>query len=110
MMVMMVGRSGKPTGAVTRESHSIGMIIDIASRGRLSLPNLLIAPHAPVFPPFDGTNLSAIAATEQGYREFWSQIIAMADLAAEMFSGYPPFVPRRCGWSSRTRAKPCRRQ
>jgi hypothetical protein len=94
-MVMMVGRSGKPTGAVTRESHSIGLVIDIASRGRLAVPNLLIAPHAPVFPPFDGTNLSAIAATEQGYREFWSQIVAMADLAAEMFSRYPAFVPRR---------------
>ena len=92
-MVMMVGRSGKPTGAVTRESHSVGVIIDIASRGRLAVPNLLIAPHAPVFPPFDGTNLSAIAATEQGYREFWSQIVAMADLAAEMFSRYPAFVP-----------------
>ncbi len=94
-MVMMVGRSGKPTGAVTRESHSVGVIIDIASRGRLAVPNLLIAPHAPVFPPFDGTNLSAIAATERGYREFWSQIVAMADLAAEMFSRYPAFVPRR---------------
>jgi hypothetical protein len=94
-MVMMVGRSGKPTGAVTRESHSIGVIIDIASRGRLAVPSLLIAPHAPVFPPFDGTNLAAIAATEQGYREFWSQILAMADLAAEMFPQYPAFVPSR---------------
>ena len=102
-MVMMVGRSGKPTGAVTRESHSVGVIIDIASRGRLAVPNLLIAPHAPVFPPFDGTNLSAIAATEQGYREFWSQIVAMADLAGEMFSRYPAFVPRRATGVSVTR-------
>jgi hypothetical protein len=102
-MVMMVGRSGKPTGAVTRESHSIGVIIDIASRGRLPVPSLLIAPHASVFPPFDGTNLSAIAATEQEYREFWSQIVAMADLAAEMFSRYPAFVPQRATGVSLTR-------
>jgi hypothetical protein len=94
-MVMMVGRFGKPTGAVTRGTHSLAVIVDAASRGRLPTGNLLIAPHAPVFPSYDGTNLDAVAASEQGYREFWSQTMAMAELARDMFEGYPAFAPRR---------------
>jgi hypothetical protein len=94
-MVMMVGRFGKPTGAVTRGTHSLAVIVDAASRGRLPTGNLLIAPHAPVFPSYDGTNLEAVAASEQGYREFWSQTMAMAELARDMFAGYPAFAPRR---------------
>jgi hypothetical protein len=94
-MVMMVGRFGKPTGAVTRGTHSLAVIVEAASRGRLPIRNLVIAPHAPVFPSYDGTNLDAVAASEQGYREFWSQTMAMAELARDMFEGYPAFEPRR---------------
>ena len=94
-MVMMAGRFGKPTGAVTRGTHSLAVIVDAASRGRLPIRNLVIAPHAPVFPSYDGTNLGAVAASERGYREFWSQTMAMAELAGDMFEGYPAFAPRR---------------
>jgi hypothetical protein len=94
-MVMMAGRFGKPTGAVTRGTHSLAVIVDAASRGRLPIRNLVIAPHAPVFPSYDGANLDAVAASEQGYREFWSQTMAMAELARDMFEGYPAFAPRR---------------
>src|SRR5882757_7372090 len=93
-MVMMVGRTGKPTGAVTRETHSIAGIIDAASRGRLPETSLLIAPHAAVFPSADGTNLAEIAALEPHYRELWSGLTAMAELGPKMFADYPEFRPR----------------
>jgi hypothetical protein len=91
----MVGRFGKPTGAVTRGTHSLAVIVEAASRGRLPIRNLVIAPHALMFPSYDGTNLDAVAASEQAYREFWSQTMAMAELARDMFEGYPAFEPRR---------------
>jgi len=96
-MVMMAGRAGKPTGAVTRETHSIAGIIDVASRGRLLEKNLLIAPHVAVFPSSDGTNLAEIAGFELQYRELWSGLTAMAELGPKMFADYPEFRPRPHG-------------
>jgi hypothetical protein len=96
-MVMTVGQTGKPTGAVTRETHSIAGIIDAASRGRLPETSLLIAPHAVVFPPADGTNLAEIAGFESRYRELWSGLTAAAGLGPKMFAGYPEFHPRPHG-------------
>jgi hypothetical protein len=96
-MVMMVGRTGKPTGAVTRETHSIAGIIDVASRGRLPEKSLLIAPHAAVFPSADGTNLAEIAAFEPQYRELWCGLTSMAELGPKMFADYPEFRPRPHG-------------
>jgi len=94
VLVTMAGRTGKPTGAVTRETHSIAGIIEDASRGRLPAPNLLIAPHATVFPPFDGSNLDRIAALEGDYRRLHATLAAIADLGPDMFDGYPGFCPR----------------
>jgi Domain of unknown function (DUF5624) len=90
-MVMMVGRTGKPTGAVTRETHSIAGIIEDAARGRLPVGNLLIAPHAPVF---DGADAAQIAASEERYRQLYTGLTAVADLGPVMFDGYPRFQPR----------------
>lgn len=96
-MVMMVGRAGKPTGAVTRETHSIAVIIEDASRGRLPAKNLLIAPHAPVFPSPEGGKLDEIAGLEQSYRQLWSGLAASASIAPDMFDGFPGFQPRPRG-------------
>ena len=92
-MVMMAGPAGKPTGAVTRETHSIAGIIEDAARGRLPAANLLIAPHAPAFPPCDGTNLDQIAAWEDDYRRLYARLSAVAALGPDMFGGSPAFVP-----------------
>jgi Domain of unknown function (DUF5624) len=96
-MVMMAGPAGKPTGAVTRETHSIAGIIEDAARGRLPAANLLIAPHAPAFPPFDGTNLDQVAVREGDYRRLYARLSSVAALGPVMFGGYPSFAvaPRR---------------
>ena len=92
-MVIIAGRQGRPTAGVTRESNSVAGVVDAASRGRLPANRLLIAPHAPVFPMFDGTNLAAVVALEDEYRRLWSSILATCDLGADMFDGFPRFEP-----------------
>lgn len=96
-MVIVAGRQGRPTAGVTRDSNSVAGVINTASRGRLPERNLLIAPHAPVFPMYDGTNLDAVSALEPTYRRLWSGVRATCELGEQMFAGYPRFQPSRSG-------------
>jgi hypothetical protein len=93
-MVIIAGRQGRPTAGVSQESNSVAGVVHAASRDRLPLERLLIAPHAPVFPMFDGTNIDAVAALEDSYRRLWSSLQAMSELGARMFHAYPRFRPR----------------
>ncbi len=92
-MVIIAGRQGRPTAGVTEDSNSVAGVVRAASRGRLPVRSLLIAPHAPVFAAYDGTNLDQVAALEPDYRRMWSGIQATCDLGEQMFAGYPPYEP-----------------
>ncbi|MFB9177816.1 DUF5624 domain-containing protein [Dactylosporangium sucinum] len=92
-MVLVAGQQGRPTAGVTVESNSVAKVIRTVSRGRLPRRNLLIAPHAPVFPLYDGTDVKEAAALEPAYRRLWSAVMATADLGEDMFAGYPRFDP-----------------
>jgi hypothetical protein len=96
-MVIIAGRAGRPTAGVTEESNSVAGIVRAASRGRMAGSRLFIAPHAPVFPAFDGTNATAAASLEDGYRRLWASLRATADLGGQMFEGYPRFEARPAG-------------
>ena len=93
-MVIFAGQSGRPTAGVSQESHSIAGVVRAVSRGRLALERVFIAPHAPVFPPYDpSANDSGPAkALEAGYRQLWAGLRATSGLAAGMFEGYPRFA------------------
>jgi hypothetical protein len=93
-MVIIAGRAGRPTAGVTEESNSVAGVVRAASRGRMARDRLFIAPHAPVFETFDGTNLAAVAALEDGYRRLWASLRATSELGAQMFEGYPRFEAR----------------
>ena len=93
-MVIIAGRQGRPTAGVSQESNSVAGVVHAASRDRLPLERLMIAPHAPVFPMFDGTNMDGVAALEDPYRRLWSSLRAMSELGARMFHAYPRFRPR----------------
>ena len=93
--------SSSPVGSAGRrrashcDSHSVAEVIfshvtGSAARSAISL----IAPHAPVFSMFDGTNIAEVAALEHEYRLLWSRTIATCDLGELMFSGYPRFEPQ----------------
>ncbi len=92
-MVIVAGRQGRPTAGVTLDSNSVAGVIRSASRGRLPVEQLLLAPHAPVFTMYDGTNLDQVAALEGEYRRLWSGIRATSELGEQMFTGYPRFEP-----------------
>jgi len=95
-MVIFAGQSGRPTAGVTQESHSVAGVVRAVSRGRLAPERVFMAPHAPVFKPYDpaakdGTQAQAM---ERGYRQLWAGLRATSDLASGMFEGYPRFAAR----------------
>ena len=92
-MVIVAGRQGRPTAGVTTDTNSVAGVIEAASRGRLPARHLLIAPHAPVFGMFDGSNLDEVAALEPEYRRLWSGVVATSELGRQMFDGFPHFAP-----------------
>jgi hypothetical protein len=94
-MVIFAGRVGRPTAGVSQESHSIAGVVRAVSRGRLTPEQVLIAPHAPVFPPCDPADkdTSPARALEAGYRRLWAGLRATSELADGMFAGYPRFAP-----------------
>ncbi len=93
-MVIIAGRAGRPTAGVTEESNSVAGVVRAVARGRMAHDRLFIAPHAPVFETFDGTNLAAVAALEGEYRRLWAFLRAISDLGGRMFEGYPRFEAR----------------
>jgi hypothetical protein len=102
VMVIIAGRAGRPTAGVTEESNSVAGIVRAAARGRMAAGRLFIAPHAPVFPAFDGTGLPGAtalkaASLEAGYRQLWASLRATSDLGSQMFAGYPRFEARPAG-------------
>jgi Domain of unknown function (DUF5624) len=95
-MVIFAGQAGRPTAGVTQESNSIAGVVRAVSRGRLAPERVFIAPHAPVFPPYDPAEHdgSAAQALEAGYRRLWAGLRATSQLAGGMFEGYPRFAAR----------------
>jgi hypothetical protein len=93
-MVIIAGRSGRPTAGVTRESNSVAGVVHAASRRRLAAERMFIAPHAPTFAAYDGTNLDEVALLEGQYRRLWASLHATSELGGRMFSAYPAFRPR----------------
>jgi hypothetical protein len=93
-MVIFAGQSGRPTAGVTQESHSIAGVVRAVSRGRLATERVFMAPHAPVFPPYDPAKAdgSHARAMEPGYRRLWAGLRATSELAGGMFAGYPRFA------------------
>lgn len=96
-MVIVAGRQGRPTAGVTRDSNSVAGVINAASRGRLPEEHLLIAPHAPVFPTYDGRDTTAVWALEDEYRRLWAGVRETCALGEQMFAGYARFEPFRFG-------------
>ena len=93
-MVILAGQAGRPTAGVTEESHSIAGVIRAVSRGRLAPERMFIAPHAPVFPPYDPAtgDTGQAAALEYSYRRLWASIRVTCELGGQMFAGYPRFA------------------
>ncbi|MER6175329.1 DUF5624 domain-containing protein [Streptosporangium sp. NPDC001681] len=94
-MVVIAGRQGRPTAGVTWNTSSVATMILAASRGRLPLDRVYVAPHAPTFPsPADG-DLTQVIALEEDLRTLWCGTRATVELGDVMFDGYPRYTPGR---------------
>jgi len=94
-MVVIVGRQGRPTAGVTLTTNAVAAMVLGASRHKLGLERIYIAPHAPPFNVSRPVNLDEIRAQEQAMRKLWWYTRAMSDLGPMMYQGYPGFVPGR---------------
>jgi len=92
-MVVVVGRQGRPTAGVTLTTNAVCSYILGASRYKLALDRIYIAPHAPPFNVTHPVNLDDVQAQEDGMRKLWWYTRAMSDLAPMMYEGYPRFSP-----------------
>ncbi len=92
-MVVIVGRQGRPTAGVTLTTNAVAAMISGASRHKLGLERIYIAPHAPPFNVARPIDPAAIRAQEEPMRKLWWYTRAMSDLGPMMYEGYPKFVP-----------------
>ena len=94
-MVVIVGRQGRPTAGVTLTTNAVAAMILGASRHKLGLERIYIAPHAPPFNVARPIDLDQIRAQEEMMRKLWWYTRAMSDLGPMMYEGYPKFAPSK---------------
>jgi len=91
LMVMISGRSGRPTAGVTWSSNNMCHLLWKASDQRLSKERVYIAPHAPSFVLADIRDEDHLRSLDAEYRDIWLNTRASVELARAMFEGYPAF-------------------
>jgi hypothetical protein len=93
LMVLLSGRSGRPTAGLTWASNNMCHLLWKASGERLAPERVYIAPHAPSFTLADVRNDEHLARLNLELRDIWNNTRASADLARAMFEGFPAFEP-----------------
>jgi hypothetical protein len=91
LMVMLSGRSGRPTAGLTWASNSMCHLIWRASGQQLSPERLYIAPHAPSLILADIQNEEQLRQLSAQFREIWNNTRASVEMARTMFDGFPSF-------------------
>jgi hypothetical protein len=91
LMVLLSGRSGRPTAGLTWATNNNCHMLWRASGERLSPENLQIAPHGPSLVLSDLNDKARTAELESQFRDIALHLRANIDLARLMFEGYPSF-------------------
>jgi hypothetical protein len=92
LMVLLSGRSGRPTAGLTWATNNACHLIWRASDGKLPVENLHIAPHGPSLAVAELADAARAAAIEAQYREIFGQLRSNIGLAGKMFEGFPAFA------------------
>ncbi|MEQ5841333.1 DUF5624 domain-containing protein [Paraburkholderia acidicola] len=92
LMVLLSGKSGRPTAGLTWPTNNNCHILSSASNGQLPAENVQIAPHGPSMQLADMGNPARLQELEQQFRELFLHIRANIDLSRLMFDGYPAFL------------------
>jgi hypothetical protein len=93
MMVMISGRSGRPTAGLTWATNNMCHLLWQASARRLLPERVYIAPHAPSLMLSDLADEAHLATLESQFRRIWLQTRASVELGRLMFDGYPAYRP-----------------
>jgi Domain of unknown function (DUF5624) len=91
LMVMLSGRSGRPTAGLTWASNNMCHLLWKASGEQISPERLYIAPHAPSFVLADIHDDAQLQKLSREFREIWNNTRASVELARGMFEGFPAF-------------------
>jgi hypothetical protein len=91
LMVLLSGRSGRPTAGLTWATNNACHLIWRASGRTLPVENLHIAPHGPSLVIAELGDAGRAAEIEAQYREIFGQLRSNIDLAGKMFEGFPAF-------------------
>jgi hypothetical protein len=91
-MALIIGRQGRPTAGVTWATNAVCSYILGASRYKLGLERIYIAPHAS-FNVNHPVNLEEVKAQEESMRKLWWGTRAMSELGPMMYEGYPRYSP-----------------
>ena len=91
LMVMLSGRSGRPTAGLTWASNNMCHLLWKASDERLLPERVYIAPHAPSFVLADMRDDEQLRQLNAEFRQIWNSTRATVELARSMFDGFPAF-------------------
>ncbi len=91
LMVVVSGKTGRPTAGLTWSTNNICQLILLASEGRFPAERLYIAPHAPSFVFSEALSRDELRSLEEQFRAIWFSTRSNVELAPVMFEGYPEF-------------------
>ena len=91
VMVMLSGRSGRPTAGLSWTTNNMCHLLWKASNEQLSPERVFIAPHAPSFVLSDIRDAEHLRKLSAEFRDIWTNTRASIELARSMFEGYPAY-------------------
>ena len=91
LMVLLSGRSGRPTAGLTWAGNNMCHLLWKASGERLSPERVYIAPHAPSLVLADIGHEDQLRKLNSEFRGIWNNTRASVELARGMFDGFPAF-------------------
>jgi hypothetical protein len=95
LMVMLSGRSGRPTAGLSWATNNMCHLLWKASNEQLAPERVYIAPHAPSLVLSDLHDQARCQRLSGEYRAIWINTRASVDLAGRMFDGFPAYEGSR---------------
>lgn len=92
-MVLIVGQQGRPTAGVTWATNAVCANIRGASRWKLPLERVYIAPHAPAMELPRPVDMALVKGFEAPMRRLWAYTREIGEIGARMYEGYARFAP-----------------
>jgi hypothetical protein len=89
LMVLISGRSGRPTAGLTWETNNLCHLIQRASRDTFDRQRLYIAPHAPSIDVAAASDAARAADLESQFRSLWFNLRAGVEMGSKLFEGPP---------------------